>query len=97
MKEHHTYTESREQLSTILNSVSDAVVATDQDGLIIFMNPAAEILTGWETQEASGKPVTDVLDIYVGNEGDLIKDTSSISTVPFRCTFNTSIITLSTH
>ncbi len=76
MKEHHTYTESYEQLSAILNSVSDAVVATDQEGLITFMNPAAEILTGWETQEASGKPVTDVLDIYVGNEGDLIKDTS---------------------
>ncbi len=76
MKEHHTYTESYEQLSAILNSVGNAVVATDQEGLITFMNPAAEILTDWETQEASGKPVTDVLDIYVGNEGDLIKDTS---------------------
>ena len=39
------------------------------------MNPVAEILTGWEMEEASGKQVTDILDIYVGNGGNLIKDT----------------------
>ncbi len=68
-------TESRERLSTILNSLGDAVVATDQEGLITFMNTAAEILTGWEMQEGPEKPVTDVLNIYVGHEGDLIKST----------------------
>ncbi len=71
-------TESSEQLSTILNSVSDAVIATDNKGLIAFMNPVAETLTGWEMEEASGKHVTDILDIYVGNAGNLIKNTSLI-------------------
>ena len=46
-------TESDERFSTILNSVSDAVIATDQEGLIIFMNPAAERMTGWQLVEAA--------------------------------------------
>ena len=69
---------NEEWLSTILNGVSDAVIGTDQNGLITFMNPVAEILTGWEMEEASGKQVTDILNIYVGNAGNLITDTSLI-------------------
>ena len=68
-------TESYERLSTILNSVGDAVIATDRKGLITFMNPVAETLTGWEMEEATGKQVTDILDIYVGNAGNLKKST----------------------
>ena len=68
-------TENSEQLSTILNSVSGAIIATDNKGLITFMNPVAETLTGWEVEEAGGKPVTDILDLYVGNAGNLIKNT----------------------
>ena len=75
MKAQHTYTENDERLSTILNSVSDAIIATDGQGLITFMNPAAEILTGWEFEEVSGKDVTDILNIYAGNAGNLIKKT----------------------
>lgn len=71
-------TESYERLSTILNSVGDAMIATNSKGLITFMNPVAEILTGWELEEASGKHITDILDIYAGNAGNLIKDTSLI-------------------
>ena len=75
MKAQHTHTENDERLSTILNSVSDAIIATDGQGLITFMNPAAEILTGWEFEEVSGKDVTDILNIYAGNAGNLIKKT----------------------
>ena len=78
MKEQHTYTGSNEQLSTILNSIGDAVIATDQTGLITFMNPVAEILTGWEVEEVSGKLVTDILNICVRDGGDLIKNMSLI-------------------
>ncbi|RKU13312.1 hypothetical protein C6502_02795 [Candidatus Poribacteria bacterium] len=78
MKGHHTYTESNERLATILNGVGDAVIATDREGLITFMNPVGEILTGWDVEDASGRQVTDILDIYVGNTGNLIKQTSLI-------------------
>ena len=74
MKEQHTYTGNNEQLSTILNSIGDAVIATDNKGLITFMNSVAEILTGWKMEEVSGKHVTDILDIYVGNAGNLKKN-----------------------
>ena len=75
MKAQHTYTENSEQLLTILNSMGDALIVTDQQGLITFMNPVAETLTGWAMEEASGKPVTDILDLYVGNAGNLKKST----------------------
>ena len=68
-------TESYELLSSILNSVGDAVIAADREGLITFMNPVAETLTGWETEEAIGKQVTDIIDIHVGNAGNLKKST----------------------
>ena len=74
MKPQHTYTEDDKWLSTILNSVSDAVIATDRNGWITFMNPAAEILTGWEMEEVSGKRVTDILNICVRDRGGLRKD-----------------------
>ena len=68
-------TENYEQLSAILNSVGDAVIAADREGLITFMNPVAETLTGWEKEEATGKQVADILDIYVENAGNLKKST----------------------
>ena len=71
----HTNTESDGRLSTILNSVGDAVIAVDQRGLITFMNPVAETLTGWAMDDASGKPVTDIFAIYVRNGGNLLKNT----------------------
>ena len=67
-------TESYERLSTILNSVGDGVIATDQRGLVTFMNSVAATLTGWEMEEISGKQVTDILDIYIGNAEDREKD-----------------------
>ena len=68
-------TESYELLSSILNSVGDAIIAADREGLITFMNPVAETLTGWEIEEATGKHVTDILEIHVGNSGNLEKST----------------------
>jgi PAS domain S-box-containing protein len=41
-------------LSTTLTSIGDAVVATDLDGMITFMNPQAEQLSGWSQREALG-------------------------------------------
>lgn len=53
--------EREQMLSNILNSTSDAVVATNETGAITFMNPSAENLTGWSLAEATGQSVTEVL------------------------------------
>lgn len=46
-----------------LHSIGDAVVTTDQDGNITYLNPAAEQLTGWTEQEALGNPIESVFHI----------------------------------
>lgn len=54
---------SREQLATILASISDAVIATDIDGCVTFINGVAQSLTGCNSSDASGKPVQDLFRI----------------------------------
>ncbi len=48
---------SEESLSITLDSIGDAVVATDERGLVRRMNPAAEDLCGWSQSEAIGLPL----------------------------------------
>ena len=48
---------------TILHSIGDAVIATDAEGAVTFMNPVAETLTGWTLPEARHKPLADVFRI----------------------------------
>ncbi|MDX2230070.1 MAG: ATP-binding protein [Leptolyngbyaceae cyanobacterium bins.349] len=55
--------ESRDYLATLLRSMGDAVVATDDQGAITFMNPAAETLTEWPQSEAAGRPATEILQL----------------------------------
>ena len=53
----------REWLRVTLTSIGDAVIATDASGLITFINPVAEALTGWLTEQAVGLPVGKVFRI----------------------------------
>lgn len=50
-------------LSTILESVNNAVVATDAGGVVTYMNPEALALTGWQLDEALGQEVAAVVSI----------------------------------
>jgi PAS domain S-box-containing protein len=52
-----------ELLATTLRSIGDAVIVTDAQGLITFLNPEAERLTGWKQPEAAGKRLPDVFQI----------------------------------
>jgi PAS domain S-box-containing protein len=51
----------REQwLATTLKSIGDAVITTDTEGLVTFMNPVAEALTRWSLEEVIGNDLTQV-------------------------------------
>ncbi|MET0592157.1 MAG: PAS domain S-box protein [Polyangiaceae bacterium] len=50
--------------TTTLSSIGDAVIATDTEGRVTFMNPIAESLTGWSLRDAELHPLTDVFRIF---------------------------------
>jgi two-component system, cell cycle sensor histidine kinase and response regulator CckA len=51
---------SQKLLSTTIRSIGDAVIATDKEGRLTFMNPVAEKMTGWSQAEALGKALEEV-------------------------------------
>jgi two-component system cell cycle sensor histidine kinase/response regulator CckA len=55
--------ENERWLSTILKSIGDAVMVTDAEGNIQFMNYVACFLTGCKFEQAVGKPLVDIFNI----------------------------------
>ncbi len=52
-----------EPLEIALATVADAVLATDAQEKIIYLNPAAEAMTGWRAVDALGKPLKQVFSL----------------------------------
>ncbi|PTY01267.1 PAS domain S-box protein [Opitutus sp. ER46] len=52
--------QSQEKLAVTLQSIGDAVLATDTNGRVSHLNPVGEQLTGWPMAEALGRPVGEV-------------------------------------
>ncbi len=71
--------ESEERLAVTLNSIGDAVIATDAGGRVTRLNPLAERLTGWSYEEAAGRPVEEVFRV-------INQETRQPSTVPVLAT-----------
>ena len=53
--------ESDRWFSHTMRCVHDAIVLVEPDRSLRFMNPAAEALTGWRLEDATGRPVDDLL------------------------------------
>jgi PAS domain S-box-containing protein len=47
--------------SDTLTSIGDAAIATDLSGIVTFMNPTAEYLTGWRQKDALGLDVNQII------------------------------------
>jgi len=80
--------EAKERALVTLESIGDAVITTDEKGLVQYLNPVAENLTGWLTVEAQNKPLPEIFDIY--NE----KTNQSVENPVLRCLRENIIINL---
>ncbi|MDP1769108.1 MAG: response regulator [Nitrospirota bacterium] len=54
-------------LAATLNSVGDAVLATDIEGRVTYLNPSAELLTGWTLSDATDRPVSEIFQTMRGD------------------------------
>jgi len=50
----------QERLTVTLRSIGDGVMTTDIEGRVVLLNKVAEKLTGWSSQEAAGKPSSEL-------------------------------------
>lgn len=71
--------EKEQTYKTVLRSIDDAVITTDKDGKINYLNPAAEKLTGWPLHEALHQPVDKIF--YILDEETLEKKPAPVSSV----------------
>jgi PAS domain S-box-containing protein len=63
----------RELLQVTLANIGDAVVATDHNGTVRFLNPAAETLTGWSAHAAIGQSAALVFPMIEESNGRAIE------------------------
>jgi PAS domain S-box-containing protein len=54
---------SEEKYAVTLGSIGDAVLATDEQGYVTYLNAIAEQLTGWTIAQASGRPADEIFRI----------------------------------
>ncbi|RQD89898.1 GGDEF domain-containing response regulator, partial [Methanosalsum natronophilum] len=66
--------ESEKWLTTTLDSVGDAVIATDTEGYVKHINPFAEALTGWRKENAISKKIGEVLSLKSEVSEDVLED-----------------------
>jgi diguanylate cyclase (GGDEF)-like protein/PAS domain S-box-containing protein len=61
--------ESNELVRVTLDSIGDAVITTDPEGHVVWLNPVAERLTGWAKDEARSKPLKEVFNLTEAETG----------------------------
>ena len=83
--------EEKERFQTTLESIGDAVIATDNHCNITYMNPVAESLTGWREVRAIGQPLEKVFFIIDEATGEPAKNPAR------RCIEEGRILGLTNH
>ncbi len=66
--------QERDRLEVTLHSIGDAVITTDAEGGVQYLNPVAESLTGWPLEEARGRQLAAVFRIVSESSGKRAAD-----------------------
>jgi len=69
----------RERAEVTLNSIGDAVMTTDTQGNVTYLNAEAEGLTGWTRAESFARPLEEVFDVTDGLTGQHAQDPSRLA------------------
>jgi len=68
----------KERAQVTLNSIADGVITTDNAGVVDYLNPVAETLTGWTLDEARGRPVRDIIMLRHETEGHTLANPAEV-------------------
>ncbi|MET0792163.1 MAG: PAS domain S-box protein, partial [Polyangiaceae bacterium] len=69
--------ESERRYAVTLSSIGDAVIATDAEARVTFMNSVAETLTGWPLALGSGRQLSEVFRIFNERTGEPVENPAS--------------------
>jgi len=65
---------ARDWFLTTLSSIGDAVIATDADGRVTFLNTVGQALTGWAQDDAAGHRLDEVFVIQNEETGAIVEN-----------------------
>jgi len=66
--------EEKERAEVTLQSIADAVITTDRAGTVDYINPIAEKMTGWPSDEACGRNVTEIVKLVKDGGREIVDD-----------------------
>lgn len=61
--------DEKDRLRVTLHSIGDGVIATDSNGIIEYLNPAAEQLTGWSKEHSIGRNIFQTFNVITTSTG----------------------------
>ncbi|MBA2675740.1 PAS domain S-box protein [Ramlibacter sp.] len=70
---HEMVSRERERCQVTLGAISDAVISFDSEGKIDYLNAKAEELTGWQSAQAQGRQLPEVVELRDGEAGEKVE------------------------
>ncbi|WP_334064622.1 putative bifunctional diguanylate cyclase/phosphodiesterase [Alteromonas genovensis] len=69
----------KNHLNTILRSIGDAVIATDNNECVTFINTVAQRLTGYSEKESLGRPIAEIMNLRDASNHESMRNPLSIA------------------
>jgi diguanylate cyclase (GGDEF)-like protein/PAS domain S-box-containing protein len=68
----------KERAQVTLNSIADGVITTDNEGIVDYLNPVAQMLTGWKLADARGRPVHEIMMLRHESKGHTMDNPAEV-------------------